>query len=61
MARYTPADIFKYTSARPRYNPKNLTSIGLITHARRAEVAARLAREAETFVPAGPPVIERVD
>ena len=61
VAAYTSADIFRYTSAQPHHNPRNLTSIGLITHARRARTAARLAREAETFVRVGPPLIERVE
>ena len=58
VADYTPADIFNFTSAQPRHNPNNLTSIGLITHERRARTARRLLREAELL---GPPAIERVD
>ena len=61
VAAYTPADFFRYTSAQPRHNPRNLTSIGLLTRARRARTAARLAREAETFVRVGPPVIVPVE
>ena len=61
VADYVPTDFFRYTSAQPRHNPRNLTSIGLITHTRRARTAARLAREAETFVRIAPPVVEPIE